>query len=135
MKEKLEAILPLVRKPARYIGNELNSIHKDWDKAKLRIAFGYPDLYEVGMSNLGLQILYYILNSRDDVLCERVFAPAQDMADQLANNGLPLFSLESWRPVGDFDLIGLSLAHELTYTNLLSMLKLAGLPFRSADRG
>jgi len=127
-------VLPLVRKPARYIGNELNSIHKDWDTAKLRIALAYPDLYEVGMSNLGLQILYHILNEMDDVLAERVYAPAQDMAEQLKANNLPLFSLESWTPIGKFNLLGFSLGHELTYTNLLEMLKLSNIPIYSKDR-
>ncbi|MFA4967601.1 MAG: radical SAM protein [Candidatus Margulisiibacteriota bacterium] len=134
MKDKIESILPNVRKPARYIGNELNSIHKDWDSAKLRVALAYPDLYEVGMSNLGLQILYHILNEMDDVLAERVYAPAQDMANQLTTNNLQLFSLESWTPIGKFDLLGFSLGHELTYTNLLDMLKLSGIPFYSKDR-
>jgi len=134
VKDKIESILPNVRKPARYIGNELNSIHKDWDSAKLRVALAYPDLYEVGMSNLGLQILYHILNEMDDVLAERVYAPAQDMANQLTTNNLQLFSLESWTPIGKFDLLGFSLGHELTYTNLLDMLKLSGIPFYSKDR-
>lgn len=134
MREKLQTILPLVRKPARYIGNELNSIHKDWEKTPLKILLAYPDLYEVGMSNLGLQILYHIINSREDTLAERTFTPNPDMAEQLRANALPLFSLESWKPAGDFDLIGFSLGHELVYTNLLEMLSLAGLPLRSADR-
>lgn len=134
MKEKIESILPGVRKPARYIGNELNSIHKEWDKAKLRIALAYPDLYEVGMSNLGLQILYHILNSQEDILAERVYAPAPDMEQSLTVNRLPLFSLESWKPISEFDLIGFSLGHELTYTNLLNMLRLSDIPFYSKDR-
>ncbi|MFA4906311.1 MAG: radical SAM protein [Candidatus Margulisiibacteriota bacterium] len=135
MKDKIKTILPQVRRPARYIGNELNSIHKDWDSVKLRVALGYPDLYEVGMSNLGIQILYHILNLQEDVLAERVYAPAQDMAGQLRTNQLPLFSLESWTPINKFDLLGFSLGHELTYTNLLEMLHLSGIPFYSKDRG
>lgn len=134
MKEKLEQILPQVRKPARYIGNEFNSIHKDWDSAKLRIAIGYPDLYEVGMSNLGIQILYHILNSQSDVLAERFFAPAPDMEQQLTANNLPLFSLESWTPLNKFDMIGFSIGHELSYTNIVTILKLSGIPLHSKDR-
>ena len=132
--EKIEQILPLVRKPARYIGNELNSVHKEWDSVSLRIALAYPDLYEVGMSNYGIQILYNILNSQKDVLAERVFCPALDFSEQLTTNSLPLFSLESTRPIGDFDLLGFSIGHELTYTNILLMLKLSGIPFYSKDR-
>ncbi|MFH2034550.1 MAG: radical SAM protein [Candidatus Margulisiibacteriota bacterium] len=134
MKTLIESILPLVRKPARYIGNELNSIHKDWDACSLRIALAYPDLYEIGMSNLGLQILYHILNSQDDVLAERVYAPAQDMEEKLRENKLSLFSLESWKPLKDFDLIGFGLGHELTYTNLINMLELSGIPIYAKDR-
>lgn len=134
MKDKINQILPQVLRPARYIGNELNSIHKDWDAVKLHVALGYPDLYEVGMSNLGLQILYHILNSQDEVLAERVYAPARDMEEMLNANRLPLFSLESWTPLDRFDLIGFSIGHELTYTNLLNMLKLSGIPLYSADR-
>jgi len=98
MKDSLEKILPEVRKPARYIGNELNSSHKDWDKAKLHVALAYPDTYEIGMSNLGIQILYYILNQIDDVLAERSAAPWPDMEEQLKANNIPLFSLESEKP-------------------------------------
>ncbi|MFA5840305.1 MAG: radical SAM protein [Candidatus Margulisiibacteriota bacterium] len=130
-----ESILPLVQKPARYLGNELNSIHKDWDKAAIKVALGYPDLYEIGMSNLGIQILYYILNQPEDVLCERVFAPWPDMEGQLTANGLQLATLESQKPLNQFDLIGLSLGHELTYTNIITMLKLGGIPIHAKDRG
>ncbi|MBI5700273.1 radical SAM protein [Candidatus Saganbacteria bacterium] len=134
LKEKIDQILPLVRRPARYIGNELNSIHKDWDKTAIKIAIGYPDLYEVGMSNLGIQILYHILNFHDDVLCERFFCPANDLAEQLTANGLPLFSLESCRPLGDFDMLGLSVGHELTYTNIITILKLSNISIFGKDR-
>jgi radical SAM family uncharacterized protein len=130
----IEKILPNVRKPARYKGNELNSIHKDWDKIDLKVALAYPDLYEIGMSNLAIQILYHILNQQIDVLAERVFAPAVDLENQLIENNLPLFSLESWKPLKDFDLIGFSLGHELTYTNIFNMLKLGGIPAWSKDR-
>jgi len=134
VKDKINQILPQVLRPARYIGNELNSIHKDWDAVKLHVALAYPDLYEVGMSNLGLQILYHILNSQDEVLAERVYAPARDMEEMLNANRLPLFSLESWTPLDRFDLIGFSIGHELTYTNLLNMLRLSGIPLYSAER-
>jgi len=135
VRDKIEELLPKVRRPARYIGNELNSIHKDWNSASLHVALAYPDLYEVGMSNLGIQILYHILNLQKDVLCERVFAPAHDMEEQLKAYGLPLFSIESWTPVNKFDLIGFSLGYELTYTNLVNMLDLSGIPVFSKDRG
>ncbi len=135
MKEAIkEKILPNVLKPARYIGNELNSIHKDWDQTSLRIALAYPDTYEIGMSNLGVQILYHIMNQQSDVLAERVFAPWPDMESLLVNESVNLFSLESWRPLKDFDLIGFSLGHELTYTNIINILKLGGVPVQSKDR-
>ena len=131
MRELLEKVL----KPARYIGNELNSIHKDWEKVAVKIAFAYPDVYEVGMSNLGLQILYYIVNQREDALAERVFAPWPDMEQQLTINNKQLTTLESSRPLKDFDAVGFSLGHELTYTNIITMLKLGGIPLRSSERG
>ncbi|NQU17157.1 MAG: radical SAM protein [Candidatus Saganbacteria bacterium] len=131
-----EEILPLVRKPSRYIGNELNSIHKNWDDVSLHIALAYPDLYEVGMSNLGIQILYDILNKQKDVLAERVFCPAPDMAEKLKEqvSNLSLLSLESWTPISKFDMLGFSIGHELTYTNILEMLKLSNIPIYSKDR-
>ncbi|MCX5726530.1 MAG: TIGR03960 family B12-binding radical SAM protein [Candidatus Saganbacteria bacterium] len=135
LKELLQnKILPNVRKPARYIGNELNSIHKDLNKVEVKVGLAYPDLYEIGMSNLGIQILYSILNSRDDVACERVFAPAPDLEDQLTTNNLQLTTLESMLPVSELDMIGFSLQHELNYTNLLTILNLAGIPAKSIDR-
>jgi len=134
VKPEIEAILPLVRKPQRYIGNELNSIHKDWDSVKIHIAIAYPDLYELGMSSLGLQILYYILNADNRVVAERVFSPAQDMEDKLKENNLSLFSLESQTPISKFDMVGFSLGHELTYTNLLGILELSNIPLYSKDR-
>jgi radical SAM superfamily enzyme YgiQ (UPF0313 family) len=131
----IDQILPLVQKPARYIGNELNSIHKDWDKASLKFVLAYPDVYEIGMSNLGLQILYHIINDRSDCLAERVFAPWPDMESQLTTYNLPLTSLESLRPLKDFDVLGFSLGHELTYTNIITMLKLGGIPLHRKERG
>jgi len=132
----IESILPLVRKPGRYIGNELNSIHKNWDDVSLHIALAYPDLYEVGMSNLGIQILYDILNKQKEVVAERVFCPAPDMGEKMYGQvlNLPLFSLESWTPISKFDMLGFSIGHELAYTNIIEMLHLSGIPIYSKDR-
>jgi radical SAM family uncharacterized protein len=129
-----DEILYQVTRPARYTGGEWNSITKDWDKTPLRIALAYPDLYEIGMSNMALPILYDILNRRPDVLAERVFAPWPDMAAQLRANRIPLSSLESGHPLQDFDVIGFSLGYELTYTNVLNMLDLAQLPVLAGER-
>ncbi len=131
----IETLLARVTKPGRYTGGELNSIRKDWDRAAARIALIYPDLYEVGMSNLGLQILYYVVNRQPDFLAERAYAPWIDMEDLLRRGGTPLFSLESRRPLADFDMLGISLSLELTYTNVLNVLDLAGLPVMAAERG
>lgn len=130
-----EQILPRVRKPSRYLGNEWNAIVKPWDAAKVHMVFAFPDLYEVGMSHLGLQILYGLINSSPDLLMERTFMPAPDMEEELRKNGLPLFSWESYRPLADFDVIGFTLQYEMTYSNILRMLKVAGIPWRSAHRG
>ena len=141
----MDQILPLVQKPARYIGNELHSSHKDWAKAAVKVCLTYPDTYEIGMSNLGLQILYHIINDQPDCLAERVFCPLPDMENQLQTSppkadpppaeNLKLQSLESFKPINEFDIIGFSLGHELTYTNIVTILKLAGLPLYSKDRG
>jgi radical SAM family uncharacterized protein len=130
----LERILARVEKPARYVGGELNAIVKDWRRVPVRIAFAFPDVYEVGMSHLGLHILYHVVNSRDDALMERVFAPWTDMEGEMRAHGLPLFSLESQRPLRDFDVIAFTLQYELSYTNVLNMLDLAGIPLESQDR-
>jgi len=127
-------ILHQVTKPARYTGGEWNSIVKDWDKTYIRIALAYPDLYEIGMSNLALPILYELLNSQPDVLAERVFAPWVDMEAVMKTAGIPLCSLESRRPLKDFDIIGFSLGYELTYTNVLNMLHLAQIPVLASER-
>lgn len=126
--------LPLVRKPARYIGGEVNSVKKDLSRVSVRFALAFPDAYEVGMSHLGLQILYQILNSRDDIACERVFAPWTDMEALLRAKGLPLTTLESGVPLKDFDIVGFSLQYELSYTNVLNMLDLGGIPLFARDR-
>jgi radical SAM family uncharacterized protein len=123
-----------VSKPARYSGGEWNSCLKDWDKTAIRVALAYPDTYEIGMSNLALPILYQIINNQPDALAERVFAPWADMAAQMRASDTPLFSLESRRPLGDFDIIGFSLGYELTYTNVLNMLDLAQIPLLASER-
>ncbi len=123
-----------VTKPARYTGGEWNSVVKDSDGIACRVALCFPDTYEVGMSHLGLKILYSLLNDRDDTACERVFAPWHDMEKVLRERGIPLFSLESKRAVGDFDIVGFSLQYELSYTNILNMLDLSGIPVFSRER-
>ncbi|MDH4320475.1 MAG: TIGR03960 family B12-binding radical SAM protein [Desulfobulbaceae bacterium] len=130
----LDAILPLVGKPSRYCGNEINVIRKAWDSVRLRMVLAFPDLYEIGMSHQGLQILYHLVNGRDDLLAERVYAPDPDMEAALRQRRAPLFSLESRRPLADFDLLGITLPFELCYTNILTILDAAGLPLRAADR-
>jgi radical SAM family uncharacterized protein len=131
----LDAILTRVSKPARYAGGEWNSVRKDWRQVQARLALAYPDVYEVGMSNFGLSILYDVVNRRPEFLAERVYAPWVDMEAELRQEGLPLYGLESRRPLRDFDLIGFSLAYELTYTNILNMLDLGGIPLLAAERG
>lgn len=128
-------ILQSVEKPARYTGGELNSVVKDPAKAEIRFAFCFPDVYEVGMSHLGLRILYGLLNERDDTYCERVFAPWTDMEAKMRENGITLFSLETRSPVSEFDIVGFTLQYEMSYTNILNMLDLAGIPLRRTDRG
>jgi radical SAM family uncharacterized protein/radical SAM-linked protein len=130
----LEDFLPLVAKPARYINTEINSIHKDFSKVKTKVCLFFPDTYEVGMSHLGLRILYHLLNSRDDTACERVFSPWTDYEARLRAAGRPLTSLESNLPLAQFDIIGITLQYELSYTNILAGLELAGIPLRSANR-
>jgi radical SAM family uncharacterized protein len=132
---EVEKILPKVQKPARYAGGELNSVVKDPAEVELRFAFCFPDLYEVGMSHLGMKILYAQANERPDTWCERVFAPDADMEALMRERKIPLFGLESRDPVREFDLIGFTLQYEMCYPTVLNMLDLAGLPVRSADRG
>ena len=131
---ELDSILHQVSRPARYSGGEWNSTVKDWDKTLIRVALSYPDLYEICMSTLALPILYELINSQADVLAERVYAPWPDMEAVMRKQGIPLFSLESRRPLKDFDVIGFSLGYELTYTNVLNMLHLAGIPVLAAER-
>jgi radical SAM family uncharacterized protein len=127
-------ILHKVIRPARYTGGEWNCIVKDWETTPVKFALAYPDTYEVGMSNMALPILYEILNSRQDVLAERVYAPWVDMEAAMRESKITLFSLESRRPLNEFDIIGFSLGYELSYTNVLNMLDLAGIPVTAADR-
>jgi len=130
----IDGILHKVQKPARYTGGEWNSVIKDWDATPLRIALSYPDVYEIGMSNMALPILYDLLNAQPDVLAERVYAPWVDMAKEMKANGIPLFSLETKHAIAEFDLIGFSLGHEMIYTNVLEMLALAQIPVLAAER-
>ncbi|MBI5558632.1 MAG: TIGR03960 family B12-binding radical SAM protein [Deltaproteobacteria bacterium] len=126
--------LPLVRKPGRYSGNEFNVISKEWDSVALRVVLSFPDLYEIGMSHQGLQILYHLLNSRADILAERVYAPDTDLEKLLEQTATPLFALESRKPVAQFDMLAITLPYELCYTNILTILARGGLPFYSAER-
>ncbi|MCJ7764294.1 MAG: B12-binding domain-containing radical SAM protein, partial [Dehalococcoidales bacterium] len=132
--KSLDDILYEVSKPARYSGGEWNSVIKDWQATPIRIALAFPDVYEVGMSNLALPILYEILNGQPDVTAERVYAPWVDMETQLKQHNIPLFSLETRHPLKDFGIIGFSLGYELTYTNVLNMLDLAQIPLFSHQR-
>ena len=131
---RLERILPLVRKPIQYVGGELNATVKPWGAASVRWALMYPDAYEVGLPNQGLQILYEVLNERADVLAERTYSVWPDMEALMREHGIPQFTVDSHRPVAAFDVLGVSFATELGYTNLLTALDLAGIPLRAADR-
>ena len=134
MDKRLERILPRVQKPARYTGGEYNQIIKDKEKAELRVAFCFPDTYEIGMSNLGMSILYQTMNSLDFVWCERVFAPWGDMYEEMKKAGIPLYALESGDSLDQFDALAFSIGYEMAYTTVLDMIDQAGLPLRSDDR-
>lgn len=134
LKEKIDGLLDRVQKPARYMGGEMNAVLKDPDSVAIRYAFAFPDVYEVGMSHLGSRILYDIINKREDALCERVFTPWVDMADLMRQENVPLFSLETRSPVRGFDMLGITLQYEMSYTNILELLDLAGIPLHSEDR-
>ena len=134
MKESLKRILPYVQKPGRYVGGEVNSILKDKSKIDVRFAFCFPDTYEVGMSHLGMKILYSLMNQQDYCWCERVFAPWMDMESAMRENHIPLYALESFDPLSEFDIIGFTLQYELSFTNVLNMLDLGGVPVLSKDR-
>ena len=135
LKEKIEAILPLVQKPGRYTGGELNSVVKDKSDIDIRFAFCFPDTYEIGMSHLGMKILYSLINDKENYWCERVFAPDTDMEAIMRERDIPLFGLESRDALSDFDVVGFTLQYELSFTNVLNMLNLAKIPLRSKDRG
>ena len=134
MDKRLERILPRVQKPARYTGGEYNQIIKDKAAVDIRLAFCFPDTYEIGMSNLGMSILYHTMNSLDFVWCERVFAPWGDMYEEMNKAGLPLYALESGDSLDQFDALAFSVGYEMAYTTVLDMLHMAGLPLRSKDR-
>ncbi|MBT8489750.1 MAG: B12-binding domain-containing radical SAM protein, partial [Deltaproteobacteria bacterium] len=124
----IDNILPHVEKPSRYIGGEVNSIKKNLASCRLAVALAFPDVYEVGMSHLGIQILYSILNGQPDIAAERFFAPWPDMEAWMRKAGVPLSSCESRIPLNQFDIVGFSLQYELSYTNILTMLDLGGIP-------
>jgi len=135
MSASIDQLLERVSKPARYTGGEWNSVTKPWDAAAVRVALSFPDCYDIGMSNLGLGILYDILNRIDDVLCERAFAPWEDMEAEMRREEVPLWSLEGRRQLREFDLVGFTLQYEMTYTNVLNILDLGGIPVWARDRG
>ena len=130
----LDKILKIVERPSRYIGNEFNSVHKSLDGINIRFGFCFADVYEIGMSHLGMKILYHLLNTAEDIYCERFFTPWVDMEEEMRKNDIPLFSLETKTPAKDFDFLGFTLQYEMSYTNILNMLDLGGIPLRSADR-
>ena len=134
MTDLLKRILPTVQKPARYTGGEYNEIKKDLSDVRVRIAFCFPDTYEIGMSNVGMRILYGVMNQMDGVWCERVFAPWADMEEAMRQHNLPLWALESQDPVKNFDMVAFTIGYEMSYTNILNMLNLAQIPLRSKDR-
>ena len=134
MDKRLERILPRVQKPARYVGGEYNEIKKDKSAVELRVAFCFPDTYEIGMSNLGFRILYGIMNNMPGVWCERVFAPWGDMEAELRQTEIPLYALESGDPMGDFDVVAFSVGYEMAYPAILNMLDLGGIPLHAAER-
>ncbi|MBQ9915103.1 MAG: B12-binding domain-containing radical SAM protein, partial [Clostridia bacterium] len=132
---ELSKILKEVQKPARYVGSEYNSVHKDLSEVYIRFAFCFPDVYEVGMSHLGIKILYHLLNNEKDIYCERVFAPWTDMEEKMREHNIPLFSIETRTPVSDFDVVGFTLQYEMSYSNIVNMLDLSGISPLREDRG
>ena len=134
LKEKIEKYALMAQNPSRYIGGEPGSVIKDKAGIDVRFAFCFPDSYDVGMSHLGMKILYSLTNSRPNYWCERVFAPWEDFEKLMREHNIPLYGLESLEPIRDFDFIGFTLQYELSYTNILNMLDLAGLPVLAAER-
>ncbi len=135
MNKITDDILCRVEKPVRYIGGELNSVIKDKNNVEVRFAFAFPDVYEVGMSHLGTKILYNTVNNREDTYCERVFAPWPDMEEEMRKGNIPLYTLETKDSLREFDIIGFTLQYEMSYTNILNMLDMAGIPLRASERG
>ena len=134
MTDRKQRLLPAVQKPARYTGGEWGEVQKNKDEIHIRVAFCFPDTYEIGMSNLGMRILYGVMNNQPDVWCERVFAPWGDMEAALRREAIPLWALESQDPVKDFDMIAFTIGYEMAYSNILNMLDLAGIPLHAKDR-
>ena len=134
MTKQMERILPTVQKPARYVGGEYHQIVKNPAEVDVRVAFCFPDTYEIGMSNLGMRILYGVMNNLPNVWCERVFAPWGDMEQQMRDHGIPLWALESHDPVRSFDLIAFTVGYEMSYANILNMLNLAQVPIHAKER-
>lgn len=134
MTELIQRILPTVQKPARYTGGEFNEIKKDLADVRVRVAFCFPDTYEIGMSNVGMRILYGVMNNMDGIWCERVFAPWGDMEKAMRTHNLPLWALESQSPVKDFDMVAFTIGYEMAYSNILNMMNLAGIPLHAKDR-
>ena len=134
MTDTLHRILTRVQKPARYVGGEFNQIVKDKSDVDVRVAFCFPDTYEIGMSNIGMRILYGVMNEMPGVWCERVFAPWGDMEQAMREHSIPLYALESKDPVRDFDMIAFTLGYEMCYSNVLNMLELAGVPLLASER-
>ena len=129
-----DEILLKIEKPARYIGNEVNSVMKDKSEVDVRFAMCFPDVYEIGMSHLGIQILYDMFNQREDVWCERVYSPWLDLHKIMKEEQIPLFALESQDPIRDFDFLGITIQYEMCYTNILQILDLSRIPIHSRDR-
>ncbi len=134
IEQSLERILPRVNKPGRYTGGEYNQIVKNWEETAFKVCTAFPDIYDLGMSNLGLMIIYDMVNQYENLLCERTYSPWPDMEAQMRTRGVPLYALESKHPVRDFDLLALSLPYEQLYTNALNLLDLAGMPIHAVDR-
>ena len=132
--ERFERALEKVQKAPRYTGGEMNTDVKDWDACPLHFGFCFPDTYEVGMSHIGIQILYEMFNRREDVYCERVYSPWMDLDPLMREKKIPLFALESQDPVKDFDFLGITIQYEMCYTNVLQVLDLSGIPLRACDR-
>ena len=129
-----DEILMKIEKPARYIGNEVNMARKDPNEVDIRFAMCFPDVYEIGMSHLGMQILYDMFNRRDDIYCERIYSPWTDLDKIMREENIPLFALESQDPIKEFDFIGITLQYEMCYTNILQILDLGKIPFHAEDR-